>query len=191
MSPSGKLLRLIAACASALWMKGGMKNKGKKKKKEKRELCTFLVLWWMNLMPLIHTLLSCFFSTSVFLMFSVSTQPIFSIRCIHPFDLLELVSVFNMKFTNTVFVETKGSFTLNVLLHSAVLLFHYFSTKMIDMFDCCGRVLFQLHRLQLHSCFDIKVYCVAQQLQQLLLPCSYKMKFYLQISCECHGYLLY
>ncbi len=83
-----------------------------------------------------------FFSTSVFLMFSVSTLPNFSIRYIHPFDLLELAYVWSTWSSQTLFVETKGSFTLNVLLHSTVLLFHYFSTKMIDMFDCCGRVLF-------------------------------------------------
>lgn len=41
MSPSGKLLCLIAACASALWMKGGMKKKGKEKKKEKKRAVHF------------------------------------------------------------------------------------------------------------------------------------------------------
>lgn len=105
-------------------------SKGRsKKKKKKKELCTFLILWWMNLMPLIHTLPSCFFSTSVFLMFSVSTLPNFSIRYIHPFDLLELAHVWSTWSSQTLFVETKGSFTLNVLLHSTALLFHNFFNK--------------------------------------------------------------
>lgn len=111
---------------------------------KKRESCA--LFWfcggWTWCHSSTHCCLAVFFSTSVFLMFSVS------IWYIHPFDLLD----------HTVFVETKGSFTLNVLFHClAFLLFFYI--KMIDMFDCCGCVPFQIHCLQLHSFLYKSILC--------------------------------
>lgn len=42
------------------------RNEERVKGGKKRELCNFLALWWMNLMPLIHTLLSDFFLPQCF-----------------------------------------------------------------------------------------------------------------------------
>ncbi len=90
-------------CLCFCIMDEGSNEEWAREEAKKRELCTFLVLRWMNLMSLIHTLPSCFF-----FYFSVS-----HVLCQHSAKLLytihssfwssgACVCVVNMKFTNTV-----------------------------------------------------------------------------------------
>ncbi len=66
MSPSGKWLRLICCLCFCIMDEGSMKNEKGKEAKKKENSATFLVLWWMNLMSLIHTAVLLFFLLQCF-----------------------------------------------------------------------------------------------------------------------------